>query len=66
MKKIIIGVMVIIILLVTLTGCTDPAVCGNNRVESGEGCDNSQCPSGSICENCRCNSLPQPPALPEE
>jgi len=66
MKKIIIGVLAITILLLVLTGCTEPAVCGNNIVESGENCDNSQCPAGSTCENCNCQPLPQPPALPEE
>lgn len=65
MKKIIIGVLVTI-LLVVLTGCTEPAICGNNIVESGEDCDNTDCSSGQVCEDCNCNALPQVPALPEE
>ncbi len=69
MKKIIVGVLTLTILLLALTGCTEPvapAVCGNNMVESGESCDNTECPIGNTCENCNCQPLPQPPALPEE
>ncbi len=66
MKKIIVGVLAITLLLMVLTGCTEPAVCGNNIVESGEGCDNTECSSGQICEDCNCKPLPQVPPLPEE
>ncbi|MEK6937922.1 MAG: hypothetical protein AABX04_02665 [Nanoarchaeota archaeon] len=78
MRKIIISVLTMAVLLLVITGCTEPvvygnnvvesgkAVCGNNMVESGEGCDNSQCQAGTTCENCKCQLLPQPPALPEE
>jgi hypothetical protein len=66
MKKIIIPILILIIALLTLTGCAKQSVCGNNQLESGEQCDNSQCQEGSICENCQCQTIPQLPALPEE
>jgi len=66
MKKIILLIFAITFVLLVLTGCTKPVVCGNNIIETGEQCDNSKCSVGSTCENCQCQTLPQPPTLPEE
>lgn len=63
MKRILI--ILVLLTIIILVGCSEPAVCGNNIVESGESCDNSACAADEVCENCKCNKIPQPPALPE-
>jgi len=66
MKKTLIAILTLTLILLALTGCSKPAVCGNSIIESSEQCDNSPCQAGSTCENCQCQSIPPLPTLPEE
>ncbi|MBT7903661.1 hypothetical protein HN587_07395 [Candidatus Woesearchaeota archaeon] len=65
-KTIVLLISALVLVLIFVTGCSEPSFCGNNIVEKGETCEKNECSSNEFCNNCQCTPIPAVPGFPEE
>ncbi len=57
----------LIAVVLFLSGCTQPPVCGNDIVEQGEECEtDEQCVSSEFCQDCKCVPRPVETCIDED